>query len=158
MLKAGIERANKVTTVSNTYAQEIMNPYYAYGLEHILASRSYKLSGIVNGIDITTNEIQSDEFLEKMMKHIGVNGEFVKMIRTMYKFNFTDNSSLIVTKNREVPVGVKELNYINRHTPIYDNLQKSLFSSETTLDRSNKVWLREMYDGVRLVHCRLIMK
>ena len=92
------------------------------------------------------------------MKHIGVNGEFVKMIRTMYKFNFTDNSSLIVTKNREVPVGVKELNYINRHTPIYDNLQKSLFSSETTLDRSNKVWLREMYDGVRLVHCRLIMK
>ena len=113
---------------------------------------------IVNGIDITTNEIQSDEFIEKMMKHIGVNGKFVKMIRTMYKFNFTDNSSLIVTKNREVPVGVKELNYINRHTPIYDNLQKSLFSSETTLDRSNKVWLREMYDGVRLVHCRLIMK
>lgn len=51
MLKGGIECADKVTTVSNTYAQEILNPYYAYGLEHILNQRSYKLCGIVNGID-----------------------------------------------------------------------------------------------------------
>lgn len=51
MLKAGIEGANKVTTVSSTYAQEILDPYYAYGLEHILEKRRYKISGIVNGID-----------------------------------------------------------------------------------------------------------
>lgn len=51
MLKGGIEAANKVTTVSKTYAQEIMHPYFAYGLEDILSKRSYKLSGIVNGID-----------------------------------------------------------------------------------------------------------
>ncbi len=51
MLKGGIECADKVTTVSNTYAQEILNPYYAYGLEHILNKRAYKLSGIVNGIN-----------------------------------------------------------------------------------------------------------
>lgn len=51
MLKAGIEGANAVTTVSKTYAQEILHPYFAYGLENILSKRSYKISGIINGID-----------------------------------------------------------------------------------------------------------
>ena len=51
MLKAGIEEANVVTTVSRTYAQEILNPYFAYGLEDILGKRSYKIRGILNGID-----------------------------------------------------------------------------------------------------------
>lgn len=53
MLKAGIEGANAVTTVSKTYAQEILHPYFAYGLEDILSKRSYKISGIINGIDTT---------------------------------------------------------------------------------------------------------
>lgn len=51
MLKAGIEEANAVTTVSKTYAQEILNPYFAYGLEDILSKRRYKIRGILNGID-----------------------------------------------------------------------------------------------------------
>ncbi|MDR0751094.1 MAG: glycogen synthase GlgA [Christensenellaceae bacterium] len=51
MLKAGIESANKVVTVSPTYAQEILNPYFAYGLSDILEARKYKLCGILNGID-----------------------------------------------------------------------------------------------------------
>ena len=40
-----------------------MNPYYAYGLEHILASRSYKLSGIVNGIDTNKYDPKKDNYL-----------------------------------------------------------------------------------------------
>lgn len=51
MLKAGIESANVVSTVSETYAKEILDPFYAYGLEDILQKRSYKIKGIVNGID-----------------------------------------------------------------------------------------------------------
>lgn len=51
MLKAGIESANLVTTVSQTYAEEILDPYFAYGLDNILQKRKYKLRGIVNGID-----------------------------------------------------------------------------------------------------------
>lgn len=53
-MKGGIESASAVTTVSETYATEIMDPFYSYGLESILSNRSYKLSGVVNGID--TNE------------------------------------------------------------------------------------------------------
>ncbi len=51
MLKAGIEASHAVTTVSRTYAEEILNPYFACGLEDILAKRRYKIRGILNGID-----------------------------------------------------------------------------------------------------------
>lgn len=51
MMKAGIVFADRVTTVSPTYAREILDSYYAFGLEGILQARIGDLSGIVNGID-----------------------------------------------------------------------------------------------------------
>lgn len=51
LVKGGIECANRVTTVSPNYANEILDPYYSFGLEYILRARQYKLSGILNGID-----------------------------------------------------------------------------------------------------------
>ncbi|MDQ0194765.1 glycogen synthase GlgA [Paenibacillus wynnii] len=50
-MKGGIVYSDHVTTVSPTYAEEIRTPYYGYGLEGLLSSRSEHLSGIVNGID-----------------------------------------------------------------------------------------------------------
>ena len=63
MLKAGIESSNKVVTVSPTYAGEILEPYFAYGLEGILNARSYKLCGIVNGIDTDLYNPKTDKAL-----------------------------------------------------------------------------------------------
>lgn len=63
MLKAGIELANAVTTVSQTYAKEIMDPYFACGLQNILQKRSYKISGIVNGIDTELYDPLKDQAL-----------------------------------------------------------------------------------------------
>lgn len=60
-MKGGIERANKVTTVSQTYAQEILNSYYGYGMNHILVNRQYKLTGIINGIDEKANDPMTDK-------------------------------------------------------------------------------------------------
>ncbi len=51
MMKGGITCANRVTTVSPTYAGEIMDPWFAYGLDKILKEQEGKLCGIVNGID-----------------------------------------------------------------------------------------------------------
>ena len=51
LMKGGIECADKVTTVSPTYANEIMDPWYSHGLDSILKERAFKLMGILNGID-----------------------------------------------------------------------------------------------------------
>ncbi|MBQ7095921.1 MAG: glycogen synthase GlgA [Clostridia bacterium] len=51
LMKGAIECSDRVTTVSPRYAQEILSPPKSCGLEHILNARSYKLHGILNGID-----------------------------------------------------------------------------------------------------------
>ncbi len=51
LMKAAIELCDRVSTVSPTYAREIMNPWFAHGLDGFLQARSYKLSGILNGLD-----------------------------------------------------------------------------------------------------------
>ena len=51
LLKAGITSADKVTTVSPTYAQEICTPTGGCSLEGALAARGDDLSGVLNGID-----------------------------------------------------------------------------------------------------------
>ncbi|MBR6171916.1 MAG: glycogen synthase GlgA [Eubacterium sp.] len=51
MLKGGLVYADKITTVSNTYAQEIQTPYFGEGLDGLLRARWQSLWGIINGID-----------------------------------------------------------------------------------------------------------
>lgn len=50
-MKAAIVMADAVTTVSETYAEELRYPYYSHGMDSVLRQYGYKLSGIVNGID-----------------------------------------------------------------------------------------------------------
>ena len=63
MLKAGIVFADKVTTVSPTYSQEICGPELGESLEGVLRSRGGDLWGILNGIDIDVWNPQTDEAL-----------------------------------------------------------------------------------------------
>ncbi len=51
MLKAGLEAASVITTVSPTYAMEIRSPEFGMGLEGLIVSRGDRVRGIVNGID-----------------------------------------------------------------------------------------------------------
>ena len=63
LLKGGIVYADKVTTVSNTYAQEIKTPFYGERLEGLLNAKSNELLGIVNGIDYDEYNPQTDKWL-----------------------------------------------------------------------------------------------
>lgn len=60
-MKGAIETANKVTTVSPTYAKEILDPWYSHGLDQILAARSWKLQGILNGIGYDMYNPETDK-------------------------------------------------------------------------------------------------
>lgn len=65
LLKTGITFANRLTTVSPTYAKEIQTPEFGYGLEPALQHRSVDLSGILNGIDTDTWNPLTDEHLAR---------------------------------------------------------------------------------------------
>ena len=64
-MKGGIECADKVTTVSPSYANEILDPWYSHGLDTILNQRRFKLSGILNGIDVINYNPETDKSLWK---------------------------------------------------------------------------------------------
>lgn len=63
VMKGGIECCDMLTTVSETYARELMYPYYAHGLDNIIAGASWKLTGITNGIDVNTFNPETDPAL-----------------------------------------------------------------------------------------------
>lgn len=54
LMKGAIDYSDSVSTVSKSYAAEIMSGEYAHGLQSILLKNAYKLKGILNGIDTDT--------------------------------------------------------------------------------------------------------
>ncbi len=63
LMKGAIECADKVTTVSETYAKEILDPYFSHKLDPILKERQWKLAGILNGIDVDNYNPETDPAL-----------------------------------------------------------------------------------------------
>lgn len=60
MMKGAIECSTRVTTVSPSYAAEIKDPWFAYGLEASLNRNHWKLCGILNGIDCASYDPATD--------------------------------------------------------------------------------------------------
>lgn len=65
LMKAAIECSHVVTTVSPTYANEILTPEYSHGLSPVLERNRHKLFGIVNGIDTAVYNPETDPALFK---------------------------------------------------------------------------------------------
>ncbi|MBR0280952.1 MAG: glycogen synthase [Oscillibacter sp.] len=63
MLKGGLSYATMISTVSNTYAEEIQTPFYGENLDAHLRFHSGKLRGIVNGIDCEQWDSKTDALL-----------------------------------------------------------------------------------------------
>ena len=64
LLKGGLVYADVITTVSETYAKEIMTPFYGEGLDGLLRARENDLRGIVNGIDYSEYDPSVDKFID----------------------------------------------------------------------------------------------
>lgn len=61
MMKGAVETADMITTVSPSYAWEILDPWFAHGLDRILVTKQYKLKGILNGIDYDVFDPEKDK-------------------------------------------------------------------------------------------------
>ncbi len=83
LLKGGIVFADAVTTVSDTYAEEIKTAFYGEGLDGLLRARSNDLRGIVNGIDYTEFNPETDKHIVRPYNAVNFRKEKVKNKRAL---------------------------------------------------------------------------
>ncbi len=75
MMKGAIEASDKITTVSPSYAWEILDPWYAHGLDRILVTKQYKLRGIINGIDVDLYDPERDPVIPSNYSASDISGK-----------------------------------------------------------------------------------
>lgn len=78
LLKGGIVYADAITTVSDTYAEEIKTAFYGEGLDGLLNARAGSLRGIVNGIDYDEFNPETDKYIEQNYNAINFRKEKIK--------------------------------------------------------------------------------
>ena len=83
LLKGGLVFADTITTVSNTYAEEIKTPFYGEGLDGLLRARSNDLRGIVNGIDYDAFNPETDPFIVQQYNAMNFRKEKLKNKRAL---------------------------------------------------------------------------
>lgn len=79
-MKSGLVYCDRISTVSETYAKEIQTPEYGYGFDGIMRAYNEKLSGIINGIDYSAYNPETDKRID---------------------FNFTADSISLKKKNKK---------------------------------------------------------
>lgn len=77
-LKGGIVFADRVTTVSDSYALEIQMPFYGEKLDGLMRARSDNLTGIVNGIDYDEFNPETDPYIDSHFNQITFRKEKLK--------------------------------------------------------------------------------
>ena len=86
LLKGGLVYADKITTVSDTYAREITSPEYGEGLDGLLSARSGDLKGIVNGISEDWNA-KTDNLIYKNFTARSLKGKAVNKTELQKELN-----------------------------------------------------------------------
>jgi starch synthase len=74
-LKGGLILADKITTVSPSYAQEIMSAEQGFGLQGILQQRAADLTGILNGVDYSEWSPETDPFIARRYSENDLTGK-----------------------------------------------------------------------------------
>lgn len=84
-LKGGIVYSDIITTVSDSYAEEIKTPFYGEGLDGLIRARADSLVGIVNGIDYEEFNPETDPFIFKNYNAKNFRKEKMKNKRALQK-------------------------------------------------------------------------
>ncbi len=110
-LKTAILTADLVTTVSETYAEEITYAYFGYGMEQLLRDRFNTVHGVINGLDYDIFNPKDDPHIAKAFDvHNHIKGKDWNKVMLMEKFDLEANSKplyAIVTRlveHKGVPI------------------------------------------------------
>lgn len=91
-LKAGIALSQKVTTVSPTYAAELLTPDFGMGLDGLLRARQTDLSGILNGIDLDVWNPETDPALVATYSGADLSGKAKNKAEVMSRFGLSQGT------------------------------------------------------------------
>ncbi|MFW5845905.1 MAG: glycogen synthase, partial [Planctomycetota bacterium] len=95
-LKAGIVFADRVTTVSQRYAEEIQTGEFGAGLDPVLRHHNYKLSGIRNGIDTSVWDPATDEHIPAHYDADDISGKARCRTTLRKELGLADNAACLV--------------------------------------------------------------
>lgn len=100
-LKGGLTTADAITTVSPTYAREILTPKFGMGLQGVLRSRTGILRGIVNGIDQDIWNPETDGYLPVNYAEHAIGGKLANRSELLARFNLdTDDGPVFAAVSR----------------------------------------------------------
>lgn len=86
-LKTGISFADIINTVSETYAEELLTPEYAHGMEKVLQYRKSDFYGILNGVDYSIWNPETDKLIPHNYSAKDLSGKEKNKIELLNKFN-----------------------------------------------------------------------
>lgn len=95
-IKGGLVYADRISTVSPRYAQEIQTPEYGYGLEGLIRHRQATLSGILNGIDYTEWNPAADRHIAEPYDAERLEARRVNTAVLRKELRLPDDGSLLV--------------------------------------------------------------
>ncbi len=121
LMKGAIELADKVNTVSPTYAKEILDPWYSFGLDSLLIQKQYKLCGILNGIDYHVYNPETDTTIPAQFSAEDLSGKEVCKKELLKEFGLPDDGRPLVamicrlTQQKGVDLVERVLDYMLVH-------------------------------------------
>lgn len=95
-MKAGLTYANKITTVSPSYAKEIQTAYYGEKLDGLLRARDRDLVGILNGIDTAEYDPAADPLIERTYTAEDPSGKAANKLALQAEMGLTQDASVPV--------------------------------------------------------------
>jgi starch synthase len=95
-LKAGLQFADALTTVSARYAEEIKTPEFGFGLDGLLRSRGADLYGILNGVDYERWNPAADPFIPAVYSASDLSGKRTCKLELLQEFGLPDPSRPLI--------------------------------------------------------------
>jgi starch synthase len=141
-MKAGLLYADLLNTVSKTYAGEILDPEYGFGLEGVLKTRRHDLYGVVNGLDYGEWDPASDRFIpgrydesdltgkglckKRLLNEAGLHDDRRPLLGVVSRFSSQKGLDLVAASlDRMVRLGVNII-VLGKGDEYYENLLASL--------------------------------
>ncbi len=95
-MKAGIHFSDIINTVSETYARELLTVEYGHGLNNVLWQKKEDLYGIVNGVDYSVWNPETDKFIPANYSSIDFSGKYRDKEALLKYFNLPYNPDIPV--------------------------------------------------------------